>query len=519
MSAQSTSRTLAPTTPILVGAGQYVARTTPTAETMRSPVDIAATAAARALADCRPTVDLAPAIDVLAVVRFFEHSVRDRVMWPNPFGGSNNVPWSVAGRLTATPREVIYAQVGGQTPQRLVNRMAERIHAGDVKLAVLTGAEAIATIRDATRRQVALDWNEQASGDYLDDWPEAPMVSDYELRHGVALPIHVYALFEQARRHELGLSTAECRAANARLFAPFSAVAAANPYAQFPTAHEADFLATPGPDNYLLCEPFTRWMVAQDAVNQGAAVVLTSVGAAREFGIPESRWVYLRAYADVDERVITERPRLSVSPAQKLACDHALAQSGLTLEQIAHLDLYSCFPIAVTSACEALGLDAGTARALTLTGGLPYFGGPGNNYSMHAIAEVVARLRAAPATHGMVVANGGYLSKHSVGIYSGTLDSPWAPVSSTAQQYAAKNGAGVTVREVAQGGGVIESFAAIYNKGAPAGGFVVGRLPDGARCLAVARPGDEAARARLFQESVIGAPVTFAHANGINTFS
>lgn len=510
---------IAASTPILVGAGQYVGRSPANADTALSPIDIAATAAARALADCGAARDLSSAIDALAVVRFFEHSVRDRVLWPNPFGGSNNVPRSVARRLAATPREAIYAEVGGQTPQRLVNRMCERIHAGEIKLAVLTGAEAIATIRDATRAKLALDWREEAAGDFADEWPDTPMVSDYELRHGVALPIHVYALFEQARRHQLGQTLAEYRAGIGRLFAPFATVAASNPYAQFPLARAAEFIATPGADNYLLCEPYTRWMVAQDAVNQGAAVVLTSVGAAREFGIAPSRWVFLRSYADVDELPITARPRLAASLAQKLACEHALAQAQIALADVAHLDLYSCFPIAVTSACEALGLDAQGPRALTLTGGLPYFGGPGNNYSMHAIAEVIARLRGQPSAHGIVVANGGYLSKHSIGIYSATLDRPWQPISSTAERYAAKHGPAVEVREIAAGQGRIESYAAIYHKGAPTGGFIIARLHDEARCLAIVTPNDAEARDLLFKDDVIGRTVSFSHVDGINYFT
>lgn len=112
-----------------------------------------------------------------------------------------------------------------------------------------------------------------------------PMSSD----HGIAWPIHVYALIEQVRRFERGLSLDACRADIARLFEHFSAVAAAHPYAQFPVAHDAAFLRTLAPQNYLL--PYTRWMVAQDAVNQGAALVMTSVGGARELGIPEARWI------------------------------------------------------------------------------------------------------------------------------------------------------------------------------------------------------------------------------------
>ena len=506
-------------TPILVGAGQYVDREAPAPGRSLSPAGIAAEAARRAIAHAGGSGELGAVVDVLAVARLFEHSVRDTVMWPNPFGCSNNMPWSVANRLGIKPKRAIYAEVGGETPQRLVNQMAEAIHAGEIRAAVLTGAEALATIRAGIRAGVSLDWREEVDGDFEDLWPATPMASAYEMRHGITFPIQVYCLFEQVRRRELGLSLDAYRARIGRVFAPFSAVAAANPYAQFPEARDAAAVATPSKTNFFLCEPYTKWMVAQDAVNQGAAVVMTSVGLAREFGVPEKHWVYLRSYADVDELPIIQRPNLATSHAQGLALRCALDDSGLSIDAIAHLDLYSCFPIAVTSTCEHLGIDPACGRALTLTGGLPYFGGPGNNYSLHAIAEVAERIRKTPDSHALVAANGGYMSKHSVGIYSGRLEQAWQVRSSVAERAQAGRASDVVAAEVAQGAARIESYAAIYEKGKASGGYIVGRLDaDDRRFLAVMEPGSDAARALLFSPDPIGRPVTGRHADGMNYF-
>jgi acetyl-CoA C-acetyltransferase len=506
-------------TPILVGAGQYVARSPLEPADMLSPVAIAATAAQRALADAHSARALAAEVDTLAVVRLFEHSVADRTMWPNPFGSTNNVPWSVARRLGLAPRRAIYAEVGGQSPQRLVNTLAERIHAGEIRLALVTGAEAIATIREATRRGIELDWREEATGEFEDRWPGKAFVTAYEQRHGIAWPIHVYALFEQVRRHRRRQTLATCRAEIARLFANFSAVAAAHPYAQFPIARDSDFLHTVSNDNYLLCEPYTRWMVAQDAVNQGAAVLLTSVATARELGIPEARWVYLHGYGDVDERTVLERPDLAASPAQYLATAKALEASGIDIAQVAYLDFYSCFPIAVTSLAERLGLPIDGSRTLTLTGGLPFFGGPGNNYSMHAIATLVERLRADRDAFGLIVANGGYLSKHSAGVYGGRAPGAWAAVSSGTAQREADAGPTVRIDERARGPAQIESYAAIYSKGTPADGFVVARLAaDDSRCMARVARDDAASLASLFAEEVIGRPITVEAIGEHHTF-
>lgn len=506
-------------TPILVGAGQYVGRDTPAPEQMLSPVEIAAIAARRALADSGASMGLAAHIDTLAVVRLFEHSAPDSAMWPSPFGSSNNVPRSVAKRLGLNPRHAIYAEVGGQSPQRLVNTLAERIHAGETRMALLTGAEAIATIRDATRRGVELDWREEVDGDFEDHWPGTSFVTPYEFRHGIAWPIHVYALFEQVRRFERGLSLDACRADIACMFEHFSAVAAAHPYAQFAVAHDAAFLRTVAPQNYLLCEPYTKWMVAQDAVNQGAALVMTSVGVARGLGIPEARWIYLVGYGDVDDVTVLKRPHLASSQAQKLAVHTALEAAGVGIEDIAYLDFYSCFPIAVSSIAESLGLPTDGTRALTVTGGLPFFGGPGNNYSMHAIATMIERLRADPGAHGLIVANGGYLSKHSAAVYSGRFIGAWRPVSSAVTQRRAGADNSIRVDETVTGRARIESYAAIFAKGVPAAGFVIARLEaDGARCMAQVARGDAASLASLFEEEVIGRPIQVTRVKGLHQF-
>ena len=158
-----------------------------------------------------------------------------------------------------------------------------------------------------------------------------------------------------------------------------------------------------------------------DGVDQGAAVVMTSVGRAKALGIDPARWVYLHGCAEASEKLlVSERVNYYSSPAMRVNGEHALAMAGKTLDDMHLFDLYSCFPSAVELACAALGLDTADPRGLTLTGGLPFFGGPGNNYSMHAIATLLPQLRARPQAFGLITANGGYVSKHATGIYSAT---------------------------------------------------------------------------------------------------
>lgn len=507
-------------TPIIIGVGQVQVSSIPKDGNLCSANDLAAQAARRAIENAASNVPIADHIDALTAIRLFEDSTRKIAMVSNPLGASNNVPGSVARRLNIRPKELIYAAVGGQSPQRLINEFSERIHRGKNRCVMITGAEAIANIKHAVRNGVEANWQETIDEDFEDRWLKNDtdnMVSDYEMSHGLFLPVQAYPLFEHVLRRKLGNSIEAHRKFISRLFAPFTKVAADNPYAQFPSELPEEFLATPSAENYLLSEPYLKWHVAQDAVNQGAAVLLSSVGLARELGIPEEKWIYLHGYSDVDDVNVVDRKDLSVSYAQKLACEHALAAAGKTILEIDHLDLYSCFPVAVTSACSALGIEP-FSRALTLTGGLPFFGGPGNNYSMHAIAEVVERLREAPQSAGMIVANGGYLSKHSVGVYSALAPKQWQPCDSSATVSLMHEHPKAAVIERADGHGTIESYVAAYQRGLPKVAYVFAKTANDERFIAKIKDGDEATLKRVFDKDPIGLPISVSHENGLNYF-
>jgi len=122
-----------------------------------------------------------------------------------------------------------------------------------------------------------------------------------------------------------------------------------------------------------------------------------SVAAARR---ARDRWVFLHGHADLRERDLMDRADLSAGLASVLAVQHALEVAGIGAYDLATIDLYSCFPAPVFNICDGVGLDPGDPRGLTLTAKLPFFGGAGNNYSVHAIAETVQRAGATSAATG-----------------------------------------------------------------------------------------------------------------------
>jgi acetyl-CoA C-acetyltransferase len=161
-------------------------------------------------------------------------------------------------------------------------------------------------------------------------------------------------------------------------------------------------------------------MSAYDRVDQGAALVMCSLGAALAAGVARELVVFPWAGTDAsDHWFLTHRADLHSSPAIRLAGRRALELAGVGIDDVTHLDLYSCFPSAVEIAAGELGLDvADPRRPLTVTGGLGFAGGPGNNYVTHSIATLAQRLRDDPGSVGMVTGVGWYLTKHAVGLWS-----------------------------------------------------------------------------------------------------
>lgn len=472
---------LDPTTPVLVGVGQYAERVEDAGYEALSAADLAGRAAARALADAKADAErLAAAIDTVAGVRQFEAAMGD-----SPLGRSDNFPRAVARRIGADPREAILDVVGGQSPQSLVTEMAAAIAAGEREVVLLTGAEAISTARHLAGRADAPDFTEAVGGQLTDRGNALRgLVFWQTVIHGLLRAPIQYGLFENARRARLGLSRARYAATMGALFAPFTEVAADNPYAAAPTRRSAEELATPTDRNRMIVDPYPRFLIARDQVNQGAAVVLTSVGAARRLAIPEDRWVFLHGHADLRCRDLFDRQDLSAYPAAGIAVRHALEVAGTALDELTHLDLYSCFPVAVSSVLDELGLAPDDSRGLTLTGGLPFFGGAGNNYSMHAIAEAVDRCRTDPAATALVVANGGMLSKCSVGVYA-ARPAPWRPDRSAELQSEIDAWPAPALEPHPEGWGRIEASTARVRGDATGPFVVVGRLEEsGARFMA-----------------------------------
>jgi acetyl-CoA C-acetyltransferase len=503
-------------TPILVGCGDVTDLTTPV-EQGRSPFDLIAQAARKALIDTG-TTSLAQNIDALAMVRLFSDTSH---RFATKLGGSTNPPKSIANRLGLNPARLIYTYSGGNMPQYLVNMFAEEIAQGRTRAALVVGGEALRTQHGAERAGLPISWAEdpggapEAIGDPRRGW------NDHEDAHNLRAAIAMYPLIENALRGALGRDVATHLKEMGKLFAHFAAVARDNPYATRREGFSAERLSTVDESNRYIGFPYPRLMNSNAFIDQAAAFVITSVGEARACGVPESKWVYLHGCADGhDHWYLTEHARIHESEGMKRGLPKALAMAGKSLAEIDQFDIYSCFPSAVEIACRAAGLAEDDPRGLTVTGGLPYFGGPGNSYVVHSISEMIRRTRARPGSFGLVTANGNYITKHSYGIYSTQpTQGEWRREDPKILQAELDGLPKAPFTQTPQGAAKIETYTVMHGRNGPEYGLVIGREAESGRRFIANPPADVAILMDLQDKEGLGRPGFVAHKDGHNVFT
>jgi acetyl-CoA C-acetyltransferase len=477
-----------PRTPVVVGVGQFTERIGDADYRGMSSVELATEATRAALADTGADVAaVARAIEVFAGLRQFE--ICTPFSKP-PLGCSDNYVRSVAQRVGADPARAILEPIGGNGPQKLMTEFAGAIAAGDHEVVLILGSEPGSTAKYFSGRNDKPDFTEHVGGQLEDrGYGFEQYMSEYTAKHGLTGAPVQYGLLDNARRARLNLSVGDYRRRMAELFAPFSKVAAKNPFSSSPVERSVAEIETVTDENRMICDPYPRLLVARDTVNQGAAALVMSVAAARRLGVAEEKWVYLRGHADQIEQDLLDRVDTSISHSAKQAVAEALRVAGIGIDDVSTFDLYSCFPFPVFAVCDEFGLADDDPRGLTLTGGLPYFGGPGNSYSLHGIAETVAEMRDKPGSFGLVGANGGVMSKYSVGVYS-TAPAEWVADDGKALQDEIAALPKVAVTRNADGPGVIETYSVRYDWPVTTG-VIIGRLDaDGSRFMALTEDDD-----------------------------
>src|SRR5271169_403561 len=396
-------------------------------------------------------------------------------------------------RLGIAPRRAVYGPVGGESPVRYLHEAALRIARGESTVAAIAGAEAQNTVVKAMKAGCELPWTPL-------DGPRSLRGPDYlhplAVKLGVAMPVSVYPFYDAATAQHWGQTPREALAESGELWANYAGVAASNPAAWIKHRFSAAEIITPSADNRLIAWPYTKLMVANPMVNQGAAILVTSLARARQAGIAAERIIYIWGGAAANEpRDYLQRDHYYESHAQNAVLEAALAIAGG--DAFDALELYSCFPCVPKMARRTLGLGADVQP--TVTGGLTFFGAPLNNYMTHAACGMVRRLREGAAI-GLLYGQGEFVTKHhGLVLASRPPQQPVQSWSPSVQAEADKRRGAVPAFSLdAVGRASLETCTVIYDRdGAVKHGVVILRTADGGRTLARVPAGDEKTLRRL----------------------
>jgi len=417
----------------------------------------------------------------------------------------------LAAEIGAAPRFTVVSKIGGNSPQSLVNQAAGMLARGELETILIAGAEAYypragkpVSSGNALFQGLPADY---ASDDTIGS-------TDLEQRHGITQPLHGFPLFETALWAKSGLSREAYQQKIGALWSRFSAVAARHPYAWTTARHSAKDIGTPSPSNRFIALPYTKFMNPLVTVDQGAAIILTTGDKAAALARPGKRRVYFRGggYAEDRQRFLIQKSDFTSSPPLKAAVNKALERSRLAGDDIDCFDLYSCFPCAVAIARRELGLAEDDPRPLTLTGGLGFFGGPGNNYSLHAIATLAESIAAGKMETGLVTSLGWFLHKHAAGVYSSE------PSETDFESHDLADGENwlvgaepVDIIDRASGPGRIETYTVTFARdGQPGTAILYGKTEAGLRFIAQTPPDDDVLDC-LVSENQVGRSVFLSH--------
>ncbi|HET6524408.1 acetyl-CoA acetyltransferase [Sphingopyxis sp.] len=465
-------------TPIIVGVGQINDRPEIPAEG-RSPIELMAAALRIAEKDAGQAL-LADA-DFLGIVQQISfREIRD-------------AQGPLAAELGIAPATMLQTDgPNGDSPVMLLNEAANRVGAGECRIALVCGAEAL---RTAAARAAA-----QEPGRRVDATREAAARREpsYAQQYGLVAPVDVYPLYENALRASLGQSLAEAQDESGRIWSLFSEVAATNPHAWIRKGVSAAEVTTASESNRPIAFPYNKLMVANASVNQGAAFIVTSVAEARRRGIAEDRWIYIGNGAAAHEpNSPLQRDRYDHSASMAVSIRRTLTLNAVDPGDLDVVELYSCFPCIPKLARRLI--DWPVDRPATVFGGLTFGGGPIGNYMGHAIASMTDRLRKTGG-NGLLFANGGYAThNHSIVISSAPIPAASFPRSYDfqAEADAMRDDIPALARDHL-GDATIESYTVLYRRdGSPKAGVVVARTPDNARTLAHVPPGDNDTLRRL----------------------
>jgi len=488
---------LSPNTPVIVGIG-FEQETSEDPTRCAEPWQLMVRAVRRAAADAGSEALLAQ-IETISV---------PQGMWEYRNPGK-----LIADTLGCPSARSILSDLG-VLQLSLLSDLCRAIAAGEQHVGVITGGEAkFRELRGAiTGQSVAnTEQSEDTPPPDVHHTSSDPWASHLEARAGLSSPVELFAIMESALRYQQGLDVETHRDRIAQLYSRFSEVAAGNPHAWRREPLTAQAIRDPSPRNAMLAFPYTKRHSSQWNVNQAVAILVCSVERATRLPLERDGWIFPLAAAQSKHVVPLAQQRLLHSHlGTVLSGERALALAGVSARDVDAAELYSCFPAAIQS--FAADLNVPETCPWTVTGAMPFAGGPFNSFSLEGVARMVEVLRGGDGSErriGLVSNLSGIFAKQACALFSNLPNADGYRYEDVTAEVAARD-LPLPLDGDHVGPATIVGYTVVFAGGAPSHAIAICDTPAGRRT--VVRSDDRARLESMTREEFCGRVVQVAGA-------
>lgn len=354
----------------------------------------------------------------------------------------------------------------GVLQQHLINNTCNKIIKGEIRAGLILGGESRAKMIAALKE--GIEYKEMELSTNPDQYVKAKddLYGEGEAEALGLMAVGYYAVMESAMRKSKNLTLKEHEDYLGSMYADFSEIASKNQYAASDKSISKDQIMLANSDNKPMAYPYNKYHCTSWNVSQASAILICEEGLADQLNISKQKRIYPMASSETNHMIaLIQRPSLISSAGLKLASEkinEVVDKHSINLNLI---DLYSCFPVAVQQFENVLNLNTKTSR--TITGAMPFAGGPLNNYMLHATVQALLKLRS-QSGHSLITGVSGMMTKQSFCLWSSEYQMPFyhADVTKKAQQLDKP----IPISNAKHGNGIVIGYTVLYEGTKPTSG-------------------------------------------------
>ena len=300
----------------------------------------------------------------------------------------------------------------GVLQQNLINEACLKIENGEINASIILGGEArYKQLRSVIEKKEYLETKLDENPDFYIKAKE-DLYGDEELKELGAMAVGYYATMETAIRKNDDETIEEHQNNIASMYEEFSKVASNNEDAWLDHPYSKKEILETSKKNKMLAYPYNKLHCTSWNVNQSAALIICSEELADKLEIDNKKRVYPISSSENNHMIaIQQRPKLYESIGMIYAAKSVNKMMEKLDIRLDAYDLYSCFPAAVKMFSKSLEL--GSEIPKTITGSMPYAGGPLNSFVIHSTVKMIQKIRALEVRHGLVTGVSGMMTKQS----------------------------------------------------------------------------------------------------------